>query len=98
MITFVFLFTKNGEMPSGLEWGNRYLFSLYPLGMVLALAGVARIRPFDADGYGQDVLTATAAGLPLCGVLLQARGVWMLVESRRARRRRGRTRCAMARR
>jgi len=83
VITFVFLFTKTGEMPIGLEWGNRYLFYLYPLGVVLALAGVHEYGRSTRTGTAKTLLTATAAALALCGVLLQARGLWTLVESRR---------------
>lgn len=80
---FVFLVRPDGVIPTGLEWGNRYLFSLYPLGSVLALAGLAEYRCSGRPLLVKQVVTVAAAALLLCGVLLEARGAWMLVQSRR---------------
>jgi hypothetical protein len=83
VIIFLFLFTKTGVMPTGLEWGNRYLFYLYPLGVVLALAAVHEYGRSTRTSTAKSLFTATAAALAVCGLLLQVRGVWTLVESRR---------------
>lgn len=80
---FVFLVRRDGIMPTGLEWGNRYLFTLYPIGTVLALAGLADFRRSGRAPLVKQAVTAAAAALLLCGVLLEARGAWMLVQSRR---------------
>ena len=80
---FVFLVRPDGLMPTGLEWGNRYLFTLYPLGTVLALAGLAECRRSERPPFLKQAITVAGAALLLCGVLLEARGVWMLVQSRR---------------
>src|SRR5579862_6775865 len=34
-VTVVFLVTDRGVVPTGLEWGNRYLLTLYPLAILL---------------------------------------------------------------
>jgi hypothetical protein len=80
---FVFLVGPDGIVPSGLEWGNRYLLSLYPLGTVLALAALDEYRRSARPVLLKHTVVVLAAGLLLCGVLLQARGVWTLIESRR---------------
>jgi hypothetical protein len=73
----------DGVVPTGLEWGNRYLFTLYPLGVVLALAALDEYRRSARPLLLRQVVSAAAAALLLCGVLLEVRGVWMLVETRR---------------
>jgi hypothetical protein len=82
-VVFVFVFTPDGVMPTGLEWGNRYLFFLYPLGIVLALAGIHEYRRSARDPRAKAFVTTAAVALAACGVLLEVRGVWTLVESRR---------------
>jgi len=82
-VMFVFLLGPDGLVPTGLEWGNRYLLTLYPIATVLALAGVDELRRSQGSALFKRVVTAAAVALFACGVLLQARGVWMLVESRR---------------
>ena len=80
---FVFLIRPDGVAPTGLEWGNRYLFTLYPVGAVLALAGLAEFRRSGRPPLVRQAVTLAAAALLLCAVLLEARGAWMLVQSRR---------------
>lgn len=82
-VIFVFVFSSDGVMPTGLQWGNRYFFILYPLGVVLAAAGVYEYRRSRRGRGLKALVTAAAAALALCGVLLEARGLWTLVESRR---------------
>lgn len=79
----VFFVGRDGSVPTGLEWGNRYLFSLYPLGTVLALGALAEYRRSARPPLLKHAVLTLAAGLLLCGMLLQMRGVWTLVESRR---------------
>lgn len=81
-VIFVFLVSEYGETPVGLEWGSRYLFSLYPLGAVLGLAGLRELRLAITQPLLRGMLTALAGGLLVCGVLLEARGVWTLLQSR----------------
>jgi hypothetical protein len=80
---FVFLVKPGGQTPVGLEWGNRYLFTLYPIGAVLALAGVRELHRTGSSAPLRVAVTGAAAALLLCGALLEARGVWTLVQSRR---------------
>jgi hypothetical protein len=82
-VIFVFLVKPEGETPVGLEWGSRYLFTLYPIGALLALAGVRELRRTAASAPLRAALTGAAAALLVCGVLLEGRGVWTLVQSRR---------------
>lgn len=82
-VIFVVLVTPEGEAPVGVEWGSRYLFTLYPIGAVLALAGVRELRRTASSALLGAAVTGAAAALLLCGVLLEARGVWTLVQSRR---------------
>jgi len=80
---FVFQVSAAGEVPTGLEWGNRYLFTLYPIGTVLALAALSEYWRSPRPLWLKRGVLGAAAALLLCGVLLQARGVWTLIESRR---------------
>jgi len=82
-VLFVFLLSPEGSVPTGLEWGNRYLFTLYPLATVLALAGVHEVRRSQRSALIKRTFTVAAAALFVCGLLLEVRGVWMLVETRR---------------
>jgi hypothetical protein len=82
-VIFVVLVKPDGQTPVGLEWGSRYLFTLYPVGAVLALAGVRELYRAASSGSLKAVVAGMAAALLLCGVLLEARGVWTLVQSRR---------------
>ena len=79
----VFFVDADGLAATGLEWGNRYLLSLYPLGTVLALAGLAAYSRSTRPPLLKTAVTLFAATLLICGVLLQVRGVWTLVETRR---------------
>jgi hypothetical protein len=80
---FVFQVSAAGEMPTGLEWGNRYLFTLYPIGTVLALAALSEYWRSARPVWLKRSVVGAAAALLLCGLMLQARGVWTLIESRR---------------
>jgi len=80
---FVFLVTADGVTPTGLEWGNRYLLTLYPIGTVLGLAALSEYRRSARPLLLRQLVTAAAAGLLVCGLFLQVRGVRMLLESRR---------------
>jgi hypothetical protein len=79
----IFQVSSAGALPTGLEWGNRYLFTLYPIGTVLALGGLYEYRRSARPVWLKRAVIGVAAALLVCGALLQARGVWMLVESRR---------------
>jgi hypothetical protein len=81
--TVVFLVTDNGVVPTGLEWGNRYLLSLYPLAILLALGGWQDYRRSARPMLLKRAVSVLAAGLLACGFLLEIRGVWMLIQSRR---------------
>ena len=80
----IFKVADDGAVPTGLEWGNRYLFTLYPMGIVLALAGLHEYRRSSRPRWLKNAFTAAALLLLLCGLLLQTRGLWMLIETRRA--------------
>jgi hypothetical protein len=79
----VFVVHPDGVMPTGLEWGNRYLFALYPVGTILALGALHEYRRSTRPALLKRAVTLAAAGLLACGLLLQVRGVWTLVETRR---------------
>ena len=79
----VFVVHSDGVMPTGLEWGNRYLFALYPVGTILALGALHEYRRSTRPPLLKRAVTLAAAGLLACGLLLQVRGVWTLVETRR---------------
>jgi hypothetical protein len=80
---FVFQVSAEGAPPTGLQWGNRYLLTLYPIGTVLALAALVDYQRSARPAWLKRSVIAAAVGLLLCGVLLEVRGVWMLRESRR---------------
>jgi hypothetical protein len=80
---FVFVVTADGTLPTGLEWGNRYLLLLYPLGIALALAGVREIAASHRPVLLKRGVITIASAMMLCGVLLEARGIWTLVQTRR---------------
>jgi hypothetical protein len=80
-LQFIFTIDADGRYRTGLEWGNRYLMLLYPLGTVLALAGVAEWRR-TIDGARRRLVTGIAAALLLCGVQSELRGLWVLHGSR----------------
>lgn len=82
-VILVFLVMPDGRTPVGLEWGNRYLFTLYPIAAVLALAGVRELHRAASSAAVRMTIIGGAAALLLCGALLEARGVWTLVQSRR---------------
>lgn len=80
-LLFTFTFDAGGAYRTGLEWGNRYLLLLYPLGAVLALAGFQSWRRAAGEKLGA-IATAIAVGLVLCGLQMEARGLWVLYRSR----------------
>src|SRR5262249_51729813 len=75
--------SAQGVPPTGLQWGNRYLLTLYPLGTVLALAGLQQYLRSPRPPWLKRAVVVAGAGLLVCGLLLELRGVWMLRESRR---------------
>jgi MFS family permease len=68
---------------TGLEWGNRDLFTLYPIATVLTLAGVYEYRASSRPLLLKRVVSIFVALLMLAGLLLEMRGVWSLCESRK---------------
>jgi hypothetical protein len=80
-LLFIFTTEPDGAYRTGLEWGNRYLMLLYPLGSVLALAGI-QIWRRATDGAPRQLVTAVAAGLLLCGLQMELRGLWVQYGSR----------------
>src|SRR4029453_455689 len=80
---FIFQVSGDGVLPTGLEWGNRYLFTLYPIGIVLALAALYEYRRSARPPWLKRAVVGAGVVLGLCGRLLEARGIWILVESRR---------------
>lgn len=71
---------EGGYLP-GLEWGNRYLLSFYPLLSVLALAAVERYWKSSLPFFIRYTVLVMAVILGLLGIQAQARGIWMLNES-----------------
>ncbi|MDX2170743.1 MAG: hypothetical protein SF182_26975 [Deltaproteobacteria bacterium] len=80
-LQFIFTIDAEGRYRTGLEWGNRYLMLLYPLGTVLALAGITAWRR-ATDGALRQLVTGLAVALLLCGVQSGLRGLWVLYGSR----------------
>jgi hypothetical protein len=80
-VLFTFAVDASGAYRTGLEWGNRYLLTFYPLASVLALAGIHTWRRVT-DGGQRQVATALAVGLFLCGLQMEMRGLWVLFRSR----------------
>jgi hypothetical protein len=81
--TVVFLVSDRGVVSTGLEWGNRYLLSLYPLTILLALAAWQDYLRSARPALLKRAVNVLAAGLLACGFLLEIRGGWMLIQSRR---------------
>jgi hypothetical protein len=77
-----FKFGGDGSYATGLEWGNRGLLTLYPIATVLALAALQAYWRSTRPPLLKGAVSLTVAVLMLLGVLLEARGVWLLYESR----------------
>jgi hypothetical protein len=80
-LLFTFTIRDDGSYLTGLEWGNRNLLTLYPLATVLAFGGLQAWRA-QSDRALRRVVTAIALALLLCGVQMQARGLWVLYSGR----------------
>jgi hypothetical protein len=80
-LLFTFTIKEDGSYLTGLEWGNRNLLTLYPLATVLAFGGLQAWRA-QSDRAVRRVITAIALALMLCGVQMQARGLWVLYSAR----------------
>ena len=78
-----FKFGTDGSYATGLEWGNRGLLTLYPIGTVLALAALQAYWRSNRPPLLKRAVSLAIAALMLLGVVLEGRGVWSLYESRR---------------
>ncbi len=81
-LLFTFAVESDGTYRTGLEWGNRYLLTFYPLATVLALGGIAAWRRSIASPVLRRIVTVVVLGLFLCGAQMQARGLSVLYHSR----------------
>lgn len=64
---FVILVGQDGQLKSGIEWGQRYLLTLYPLLTVLALIGVADYEHAERSRPLTRAVLALAAAAVLLG-------------------------------
>jgi hypothetical protein len=73
---------KEGTYWPGLEWGQRYMFTLYPLLAILSLLAAKRIWYSRRPEITKLVLISLTTILMIMSFSIQMRGVWMLHQSR----------------
>jgi hypothetical protein len=76
------MYIKDGRLAVGLEWGQRYLLMLYPIPALLCMVGAAWHWRSARPLWLRRVFAAIVALMVLVGVGFQARGQWMLNDTR----------------
>lgn len=66
----------------GLEWGSRYLLTIYPIFVLLSLKFLNNMRKAHPLGLIKYLITGLIGLMMLSGILLQVRGIWMLKQSK----------------
>jgi hypothetical protein len=83
-ITTVLLFRagrENGTWP-GLEWGQRYLLTLYPILAVLSLLVLKDYLKSLRPSFSKNIVMGVLIFMMVISVQIQLRGVWMLHQSK----------------
>lgn len=70
-------YMHQGVLDVGMEWGQRYLLTAYPMMTILALVGLRRLRVSLQPARRRTVVTLVAL-LVATGVCLELRGIRML--------------------
>jgi len=69
---------ENGELSIGLEWGQRYLLTLYPLLAILSLVALQTYRASTRPALLKTTFTILVGALMIVGVQQEVRGLSML--------------------
>ena len=75
---FLFYVDREGDLLSGLEWGQRYLLALYPVLTILSLAALRSYRQSRRSVLLKRVFTVLVAAMMIIGVQQEIRGLAML--------------------
>ena len=79
---FVFYVDAAGGLSTGLEWGQRYLLTLYPLLAILSGLALSMYRESSRPSWLRTSVTVLVAAMMLIGVQQEVRGLAMLRSSR----------------
>jgi len=71
-------YIHQGQLEVGMQWGQRYLLTAYPMLTVLSLIGLRALRRSSPPGWPRTVLVGLFALLVVAGIGLEARGLRML--------------------
>jgi len=85
LLAFVALeltYIHHGLLSVGMEWGQRYLLTAYPMLTVLALVGIRALRASSRSAWLRTVSVTLFALLAAAGVCLEVRGQVMLYGTR----------------
>lgn len=72
----------HGQLGVGMEWGQRYLLTAYPMLTVLALVGVRALATSSAPAGLRAASVTLVAVLAAAAICLELRGQWMLYSTR----------------
>jgi hypothetical protein len=81
-IILVFRAGKEVKTWPGLEWGQRYLLTLYPLLALLSLIALRDFWKLRSPKFLRMIVIGLTIILMVMSFFIQVRGVWMLRESR----------------
>lgn len=79
---FVFYVDAEGGLRSGLEWGQRYLLTLYPILTILSLLALRTYRKSTRPARLKTIFTVVVSTMMLIGVQQEVRGLAMLRANR----------------
>jgi hypothetical protein len=71
-----------GGLLSGLEWGQRYLLTLYPVLTILSVLALQAYRESRRPGLLKAIFTLAVSAMMLIGVQQEVRGITMLRANR----------------
>ena len=80
--TLVFYMDSGGELTTGLEWGQRYVLTLYPVLAILTVLAVQAYWNSSRPMWLRITFAALVAVMMLTGVQMQIRGLRMLSANR----------------
>jgi hypothetical protein len=74
--------SKEASSWPGLEWGQRYLLTLYPLMVIASFLSLKEIWRVDKQKTMKLVIIGMTILLMVLSVSIQFRGIWMLLKSK----------------
>jgi len=75
-------YMHQGVLDVGMEWGQRYLLTAYPMMTVLALVGLRALRAVPSPAWPRKSIVALFTSLVLTAGCLELRGIRMLYGTR----------------